>query len=185
MKTCPYCAELVQDAAVKCRYCREVFGERQTSPLGRGPAEAVEPKANTDTVLQKSPLEAASASGSGLTWLVLSVLAVILVALLAASKTATPRPERMSDTLGQVIAAEFAYRQLEGRYASWEELNAAYRIAVPADMWITIHRTGWSLCAEIEDRLASGSSRLLHAFGDDAERRADGQTWWTGLAGRC
>jgi predicted nucleic acid-binding Zn ribbon protein len=31
MKRCPYCAEEIQDDAIKCKHCREVFLTRATS----------------------------------------------------------------------------------------------------------------------------------------------------------
>jgi hypothetical protein len=33
MKKCPYCAEEVQDEAIKCRHCREMLTKEATQPL--------------------------------------------------------------------------------------------------------------------------------------------------------
>ncbi|MFC1521637.1 zinc ribbon domain-containing protein [Elusimicrobiota bacterium] len=32
MKTCPLCAEEVQDAAIKCKHCNEMIAEKNTRP---------------------------------------------------------------------------------------------------------------------------------------------------------
>jgi hypothetical protein len=51
MKTCPFCAEEIQDEAVKCKHCGEWLSTKQESTLANMDVPLAPPKKNRDVFL--------------------------------------------------------------------------------------------------------------------------------------
>lgn len=100
MKNCPYCAEEIQDAAVKCRFCGEMLDSTAQTPIAEQPQPAPERREEIeDRIAQVNSLLAEGKKKDAI------LLAESLHAQLLSTKEVNPYIQEKKRTVEEALSA--------------------------------------------------------------------------------